>query len=114
MGDSNMKLYNKIIMDNLSYEKVVVESKILEGNGNVFITRPEWDGVHFMVKDDYFILTKDKQMIVNPKNVYSLDKNDWMIVTIDDSIKDLINNSVSVYYDNKKKRLFKKKRGGKV
>lgn len=98
------KKYNRTIIDGLSYESVVIESNILKGKGNVFITRPDWDGVHFMFKDDYFILTKDDQLIANPKDVYDLDKNDWMIVKITHSAKELINNLVNSYYENKNNR----------
>lgn len=103
------KQYEKVIVGGLSYKAVVDASGILDGDGQVFITRPEWDGVHFMVKDDYFILTKDDQLIANPKEVYDLDKDDWMIVKVTTLAKELINTLVSNYYDRKKQKSRRRK-----
>lgn len=77
-----MKYWDNILLQGLSYDKAVSESHILDGDVQSFITRPEWDGVHFMVKDDYYILLKDGSILRNPKEIYSERKNDWMIVTI--------------------------------
>lgn len=104
-----MKHYKEAKLSELSYQTVVEVSGILDGTGEAFITRPEWDGVHFMVKDDYFILTKDNNLIANPKEVYDLDKSDWMIVEVTDEAKELINTLVSNYYDRKRSRLRRRK-----
>lgn len=101
-----MKHYEKIIVSELSYESVVEASGILDGQGDAFITRPEWDGVHFMVKDDYFILTKENKLIANPKDVYDLEKDDWMLVEATDHAKELINVLVNEYYDKRKRKRF--------
>ncbi len=74
------KFWDKVLLQGLSYDKAVKESFLVEGDS--FITRPEWNGVHFMVKDDYFILLKDGSILRNPEDVHGLDKEDWMIVTI--------------------------------
>lgn len=77
-----MKYWDKVLLQDLDYDRAVKESHILDGNAQSCITRPNWNGVHFMLKDDYYILLEDGLVLKNPEEVYGLDKDDWMIVTI--------------------------------
>jgi hypothetical protein len=77
-----MKYWEEILLGELTYDKAVKESHLLDGDAKSFITRPEWDGVHFMYKDDYYILLKGGAILKNPNEIYCERKNDWMIVTI--------------------------------
>ena len=70
-----MKLYNIISKEKLSYEKAFN----LMAKGAI-ITRSEWDGFHLMFMGNYVIYTKDGQIIINPKEIYDKDKNDWILV----------------------------------
>ena len=71
-----MKLYRQISNKKFSYDEIVP----LMINGAV-ATRPEWDGFHFIFFGNYIIFTKDKKIIINPENIYDIDKNDWILVT---------------------------------
>ena len=77
-----MRYWKEVLLKGLEYDKAVNESHILDGDAQSFITRPEWKGVHFMYKDDYYILLKDGTILKNPSEIYCERKNDWMIVTI--------------------------------
>lgn len=73
------KLFNNILMKNLSYDEA---KKLCKENG-YFFTRLEWHGFHY-IKDDntYLILNKDKEILINPLEIYDIDKNDWVLVDI--------------------------------
>lgn len=102
------KLYEKEILTDLSYKGAVEASGILDGKGDSFITRPGYNEIHFMVKDDYFILTEDHMLIVNHKNIKCLDKDDWMVVKVTENTKEVVNSSIRNYYNKRKSRLLKK------
>lgn len=91
-----MKFWNEILLKGLSYDKAVNESHLLDGEADCFITRPDWDGVHFMYKDDYFILLKDGSILRNPKEIYYERENDWMIVTITAEASEIIKLSLGL------------------
>lgn len=49
----------------------------------IYITRPEWNGVHFFnVYGDYCILLKTGEVVINPEEIYDTDKDDWIEVII--------------------------------
>lgn len=70
-----MKYWNEVIKENLTYEEA---SK----NNNYCFTRPEWDGIHFRIFDDYYILLSDGKILKNPSYIDSKDKNDWVTASI--------------------------------
>lgn len=70
------KLYDIIYKERLSYEEIMTHYK------NRFFTRKEWQGVHFMVDGDYYIITKDRTVLKNPKEIYNTKDNDWCLVVI--------------------------------
>lgn len=90
------KFWDKVLLEGLAYDKVVSESHILDGDAKSFITRPEWNGVHFMVKDDYYILLQDGTIVKNPKEIYNERDNDWMIVTITAEASEIIRLSLGL------------------
>lgn len=75
------ELIKTILQEGLKYEQALYE---LEENG-ALISRPEWKGYHFRYFDNYGIRMADGEVIVNPKEVYDTDKNDWMVIDVDDS-----------------------------
>ena len=70
-----MRLYNEISKERVNYEKAF--NLMVKG---AIITRPEWDGFHLMFMGNCIIYTKDKEIIINPKEIYDKDKNDWICV----------------------------------
>lgn len=70
-----MKLYEVVAMK-LTYKQAKDQ---LEKHGRC-ISRPEWEGYHTRFFNHYVIITKDLKLIIDPKEVYDKDKNDWMIV----------------------------------
>lgn len=75
-----MKYWKRPISENLTYD----EAKMLLNQG-YFITRPEQDGFHFLAQDNktHCILLKTGEVVVNPKEIYDTDKNDWMTAVIE-------------------------------
>lgn len=75
------KYWNEIISNNLSYEEA---RKNIEEFHPYYMTRPEWQGVHFYDKNGkYCILFKDGHIEKDMEDkVWNKDSNDWMIVTI--------------------------------
>ncbi|MDV3426601.1 MAG: hypothetical protein LIR50_05360 [Bacillota bacterium] len=62
-----------------------------------YMTRPEWDGVHFYDKfGEYNILFKDGHVEYNMiDKAWDKDKSDWMIVTItDEALQILVKNNL--------------------
>lgn len=58
---------------------------------NVFMTRKEWLGVHYVNRHgEYCILLRSGNIIVNPPEVYKTDESDWILVDISEEAKDLI------------------------
>lgn len=70
----------KVLQEGLTYEQALYE---LEENG-VIITRPEWKGYHFRYFNNYGIRLKSGEVMFNPDEVYDTDKNDWMVIDIDE------------------------------
>lgn len=77
----NKEIKMTILQEGLTYEQA--REELLE-NG-VIITRPEWKGYHFRYFNHYGIRLADGEIILNPKEIYDTDKNDWMIVDLEDS-----------------------------
>ena len=75
------KRNHKIIKEGLTYKQAKNE---LVKNGAI-ITSPEWKGYHFRFFANYCIRLANGEVIVNPEEIYDKDKNDWMIVDIEDS-----------------------------
>jgi hypothetical protein len=70
-----MKLYNEISKERFCYDKAFH----LMTKGAI-ITRDEWSGFHFLFMGNYIIYTKDREIIINPEEIYDKDKEDWMAV----------------------------------
>ena len=72
-----MRYYNAIIEENLTYKRGLKKAKKM----NLALTRPsEWDGFHIILGEDYFILLKNGQAIIYPKEVLNIKSKDWAIV----------------------------------
>lgn len=75
-----MKYWREIVEENLPYEEA--KKHIRNYPALAFITRKEWDGVHFYSKKlVYCILLNTGEVIENCDDIYCKDSNDWMIVT---------------------------------
>lgn len=83
-----MQQYSKqnVLFDNLSYEEaysLMNRSKLI-----LVITRPDWEGYHFEDRYEgdtglgYIILTKEDNLIVNPKEIYNKESKDWQVVLL--------------------------------
>ena len=80
------KYWNSIIKRNLTYDDA--RHLIEEYPTGVFITRNEWDGVHFITKNfNYAILLKTGEVVLNPNEIYNRTSNDWLVVDINDKAK---------------------------
>jgi hypothetical protein len=74
-----MRYYNSMVAHNGPYWKALEYVK--KYPGKAFITRPNWDGIHFITKQgDYAILLKTGEIMVKPENIMDMDKSDWMLV----------------------------------
>lgn len=79
------KLYTETPIIELSY----IEAYKLMKKG-FFLTRPQWDGFHFVVNRQYYIMQKDKTILANPKEVYGEAERDWMVVDPTNSIMEIL------------------------
>lgn len=70
-----------ILKKGLTYEQA---RTALEEKG-AMITRPEWKGYHFRYFENYGIRLANGEVILNPEEIYDMDKKDWMIVDIYDA-----------------------------
>lgn len=77
MRDVNVRLYNTIYKNNLRYEDALEQCK-----RGAYITRPEWNGFHYIENGVYKIMLKEGLILEDPKEVFDKDKNDWCIVEI--------------------------------
>ena len=77
MRDTNIKLYSTVYKNNLSYEDALEQCK-----RGAYITRPEWNGFHYIENGVYKIMLKEGLILEDPKEVFDKDKNDWCIVEI--------------------------------
>lgn len=73
-----MRYYKEIIEKDMTYKRCLNKAT-KTGCG---ITRPEWDGVHILVGEEYKILTKQGQVLVNPTEIMDTKKKDWQIVRL--------------------------------
>ena len=77
MRDTNIRLYSTVYKNNLSYEDALEQCK-----RGAYITRPEWNGFHYIENGVYKIMLKEGLILEDPKEVFDKDKNDWCIVEI--------------------------------
>lgn len=77
MRDVNIRLYSTVYKNNLRYEDALEQCK-----RGAYITRPEWNGFHYIENGVYKIMLKEGLIIEDPKEVFDKDKNDWCIVEI--------------------------------
>ena len=77
MRDVNIRLYSTVYINNLTYEEALVHCK-----SGAYITRPEWNGFHYIEGDDYKIMLKEGIILENPKEIYGKSENDWCVVDI--------------------------------
>jgi hypothetical protein len=77
-----MKYWDMVINRNLTFEAATNLAQY--GAGIYFMTRPEWDGVHFYNRQGvYCILFKDGHVEIDMLDkAWDKDKNDWMVVTL--------------------------------
>lgn len=77
MRDVNVKLYSTVYKNNLSYDEALTHCKL-----GAFITRPEWNGFHYIEDDVYKIMLKEGYILEEPKEIWGKEANDWCIVEI--------------------------------
>ena len=78
-----MKYYKAIQCNNLTHDEAMKLGK--------FITRPEWDGIHFINKSGKnTILLKTGEIMVTD-NIMNKEDNDWMTVTVTSEAMTIIN-----------------------
>ena len=77
MRDVNVRLYSTVYKNNLSYDTALVHCKL-----GAFITRPEWNGFHYIEDGVYKIMLKEGYILEDPKEIYDKEANDWCIVEI--------------------------------
>lgn len=84
-----MKYWEREIFKNLKYNEA--ERAIRNTTPTHYITRPEWEGVHFYNKyGDYCILLKSGEVVVEPEEIYDTDKQDWMVVSITEQAVEIL------------------------
>lgn len=88
-----MKFWKDIVIKDLSFEKAKEQ---IQKFRPYYSTRPMWDGVHFYSKhNQYCILLKDGALIINTEDIWGIDMDDWMIVTItDEAVRILKDNNL--------------------
>ncbi len=77
MRDTNVRLYSTVYMNNLRYEDALRHCK-----SGAYITRPEWNGFHYMEGGVYKIMLKEGIILENPKEIYGKGEDDWCVVDI--------------------------------
>ena len=87
-----MKQYSSVIARDLSF--TYAKRYIEDNKGYTFISRPEWEGFHFISKDGLWcIYTKEGKLLVDVplEVVQKQNERGWMIVKIkEDIIEDII------------------------
>ena len=77
MRDVNIRLYSTVYINNLTYEEALVHCK-----SGAYITRPEWNGFHYIEDDAYKIMLKEGIVLENPNEIQGKGENDWCVVEI--------------------------------
>ena len=77
MRDVNIRLYNTVYMNNLTYDEALIHCK-----SGAYITRPEWSGFHYIENGIYKIMLKEGIIIEKPKEIFGKSENDWCVVDI--------------------------------
>lgn len=80
-----MKYYSHSVIRNMSYELAVQAM-----DKGCVVSREEWDGVHLKYNNDYIIILKTGEIIINPEELYCTDKKDWCIVMPTKEIKKIL------------------------
>lgn len=70
-----MKYYTRSVIRNMTYEQALNSM-----NKGLYVSREEWNGLHFKRDDEYYILLKTGEILKNPENVYNKESNDWCVV----------------------------------
>lgn len=74
-----MRYYKAIIEENLTYKQAIKKAKKMDK----MITRPSvWDGVHVVTEEDYKILQRTGEILVNPDEIWNTERKykDWAVV----------------------------------
>lgn len=71
-----MKFFKAVLACDMSYKKCLKSATKL----NKALTRLEWDGIHIVKDDKYYIILKNGEVLVNPKEILDSKKKDWAIV----------------------------------
>lgn len=81
------KYWKGIVGKRKTYEEALPDML----RGKVY-TRPfEWLGVHLIDRDDdYIILTKDGEVLINPLSIEFTDGNDWSEVILTRAAKEIL------------------------
>lgn len=77
MRDVNVRLYSTIYTNNLTFEEAYERCK-----QGAYITRPEWNGFHYMEGGVYKIMLKEGYILEEPKEIQGKEENDWCVVEI--------------------------------
>ena len=77
MRDTIIRLYSTVYMNNLTYEEAMVHCKT-----GAYITRPDWNGFHFIENGVYKIMLKEGIILENPVDIQGKGDNDWCVVDI--------------------------------
>ena len=77
MRDVNVRLYSTVYINNLSYDEALERCK-----QGAFITRPEWNGFHYIENGMYKIMLKEGYILEEPREVFGKEENDWCVVEI--------------------------------
>lgn len=77
MRDTNVRLYSTVYRNNLTYDEALEYAK-----HGAYISRPEWNGFHYMENGIYKIMLKEGYILENPKEVYARGESDWCVVEI--------------------------------
>lgn len=60
-----------------------------------FLTRNEWQGIHFTNRyGEYCILLSNGHIVINPIEVFEMDKPDWVLVEVNEAALELIKDSL--------------------
>lgn len=72
-----MRFFKSVIESNCTYKRGLKKA----AKQNMALTRPsEWDGIHIVKDDNYYIVLKTGEVLVNPSDILDTKKKDWAIV----------------------------------
>lgn len=86
----NKKYWDKIVC---YWDYPEVYKAMNEYREVLFVTRKEWDGVHYINRwGEYCILLKTGDIVVDPIEIYKKDEPDWIEVEITEEARTIIDN----------------------